>query len=163
MRSMFVCMASLLLSAVWAVAQQPPKPYVDPALLSRATKVTGFDSERVTRHFYVLKNGGAVEITAKDTNDEATVKAIQAHLKKESDQLTKGNFEIVTGIYGRTPETAPQLKKLRDEITYATVPQENGGVLRMLTVNPTAKSAVHDYLRFQIDQWKSGDPTTPQE
>jgi hypothetical protein len=163
MRSMFLCMAFLFLSVIGAAAQEPPKPYVDPALLSRAAKVSGFDSDRVTRHFYVLKNGGAVEITAKDPNDEATTKAIQAHLKKESEQLAKGNFEIVSGIYGRTPESAPQLKKLRDEITYAMVPQENGGVLRMLTVNPTAKTAVHDYLRFQIDQWKSGDPTTPQE
>jgi hypothetical protein len=164
MRSMFLCMASLLfLSVIGAVAQEPPKPYVDPALLSRATKVSGFDSDRVTRHFYVLKNGGAVEITAKDPNDEATIKAIQAHLKKESDQLTKGNFEIAANIYGRTPESAPQLKKLRDDVTYATVPQENGGVLRMLTVNPTAKSAIHDYLRFQIDQLKTGDPTTPQD
>jgi hypothetical protein len=48
-------------------------------------------------------------------------------------------------------------------VTYAMVPQENGGVLRMLTVNPTAKSAIHDYLRFQIDQLKTGDPTTPQD
>ena len=163
MRSMFLCMASLLFSTVLGVAQEPPKPYVDPALLSRATKTSGFDSDRVTRHFYVLKNGGAVEITAKDPNDEATIKAIQAHLKKESDQLAKGSFEIFTNIYGRTPENAPQLKKLRDDVTYAMVPQENGAVLRMLTVNPAAKSAIHDNLRFQIDQWKTGDPTTPQE
>jgi hypothetical protein len=161
MRSMFLCMASLLSLSVLGIAQEPPKPYVDPALLSRATKVSGFDSDRVTRHFYVLKNGGAVEITAKDPNDEATIKAIQAQLKKESDQLTKGSFETFTNIYGKAPENAPQLKKLRDDITYAMVPQENGGVLRMLTVNPTAKSAIHDTLRFQIDQWKSGDPTTP--
>jgi hypothetical protein len=157
-------MASLFfLLVIGAVAQEPPKPYVDPELLSRATKVSGFDSQKVTRHFYVLKNGGAVEITAKDPNDEATVKSIQAYLKKESDQFAKGNFESTTNIYGRAPESAPQLKKLRDSVTYAVVPQDDGGVLRMLTVNPAAKSAVHDFLRFQIDQMKTGDPTTPQE
>jgi len=155
--------ASLLLLALAVSAQEPPKPYVDPSLLSRATKVSGFDADRVNRHFYVLKNGGAVEITAKDPNDEATVKAIQSHLKKESDLWTKGNFESVTSVYGRPPEGTAQLKKLRDEVTYAVVQEENGAVVRMLTVNPSAKSAIHDYLKFQIDQLKTGDPTSPQD
>ena len=159
-----ICLlASLSLLAVAISAQEPPKPFVDPTLLSRVTKVSGFDNERVNRHFYVLKNGGAVEITVKDPNDEATIKAIQAHLKKESDLWTKGNFETLTTVYGRPPEGAAQLKKLRDEVTYAVVAEENGAVIRMFTVNQSAKSAIHDYLKFQIDQLKTGDPTSPQD
>jgi len=144
-------------------AQEPPKPYVDPALLSRVTRVSGFDSARVNRHFYVLKNGGALEITVKDPKDEDTIKAIRSYLKKESELWTKGNFDTVATVYGRVPESTVQLKKLREDVTYAVVPEENGGVIRLLTVNPSAKAAIHDYLRFQIDQLKTGDPTTPQE
>ena len=154
---------AMILMAAAAVAQEPPRPFVDPALLSRASKVSGFDSERVNLHFYILKNGGAVEVTAKDPNDEATIKAIQAYLKKESDLWTKGNFETVTVVYGRPPEGTMQLKKLRDDVTFHAVQEENGAVIRMFTVNPTAKAAIHDYLRFQIDQLKTGDPTTPAE
>lgn len=163
MRTKIGFIGAMLLMAAAAVAQEPPRPFVDPALLSRVSKASGFDSERVNRHFYVLKNGGAVEITAKDSGDEATIKAIQTYLKKESDLWTKGNFETVTAVYGRPAEGTVQLKKLRDDVTFAVVPEENGAVIRMLTVNPTAKAAIHDYLRFQIDQLKTGDPTTPLE
>jgi hypothetical protein len=163
MRSFVGLLVFLFCSSFGMLGQEPPKPYVDPALLTRATRVSGVDSERVNRHFYVLKNGGAVEITAKDANDDATIKAIQTYLKKESDLWMKGNFDNIAAVYGRAPEATTQLKKLRDNVTYAVVPEENGAVVRMLTINPMAKSAIHDYLRFQIDQLKTGDPTTPQD
>ena len=151
--------------AICAAGQSapPPQAYVDPALLSRVTKVSGFDSDRVHRHFYLLKNGGAVEITAKDPNDQGTAKAIQAFLKKECDFWAKGNFDMISNMYGKVPDGAPMMKKLRDDVTFAAVPEENGAVLRMLTVNPQAKIAIHDYLKFQIDQLKTGDPTSPPE
>jgi hypothetical protein len=157
---------TVLAMAVLAITlsgQELPRPYVDPTLLDRVTKVSGFDSERVVRHFYLLKNGGAVEVVVKDPHDETTIKAVQAYLKKESDLWAKGNFDNVNAIYGKLPEGTPQLKKMRDSVTFAAVPEENGGVLRLLTVSPQAKSAIHDYLRFQIDQFKTGDPTAPQD
>lgn len=163
MRSVVGLVILLSLLSIGLAAQEPPKPYVDPELLSRATRVSGFESDRVNRHFYVLKNGGAVEITAKDANDESTIKAIQSYLKKESDMWTKGNFDTVAAVYGKAPESTVQLKKLRDNVTYAVVPEENGAVVRMLTVNPMAKTAIHDYLKFQIEQLKTGDPTSPQD
>jgi len=162
-RSIHRCLLILIVLVIASVGQQPPKPFVDPSLLSRVNKVSGFDSERVVRHFYILKNGGAIEVSAKDPNDEATVKAVQVYLKKESDLWTKGNFENQTAIYGRLPEGTPQLKKMRDEVTFEAVREDNGGVLRMFTVNPQARSAIYDYLRFQIDQLKTGDPTSPQD
>ncbi len=144
-----------------AQTSEPPRPYVDPVLLSRISKVSGFDTERVQRHFYVLKNGGAVEVTARDINDEQTIKAIRAFLKKEADLLTKGSMETVIAMYGKVPDSAPALKKLRDEINFAMAPTDNGAVIRMFTVNPQAKAAIYDYLRFQIDQLKTGDPRDP--
>ena len=162
-RTIIHAVLTLALLTIAASAQEPPRPYVDPAFLNRVTKVTGFDSERVVRHFYLLKNGGAIEVVAKDPKDETTVKAVQTYLKKESDSWTKGNFENVNAMYGKLPEGTPELKKLRDSVTFAAVPEESGGVLRLLTVNPQAKSAIHEYLKYQIDQFKSGDPTTPQD
>jgi hypothetical protein len=162
-RSIIRAVMTLMMLTIASSAQEPPRPYVDPAFLNRVSKVSGFDSERVVRHFYLLKNGGAIEVAAKDPNDETTVKAVQAYLKKESDLLAKGNFENVNAIYGKLPDGTPQLKKMRDTVTFAAVPEENGGVLRLLTVNPQAKSAIHDYLRYQIDQFKTGDPTAPQD
>ncbi len=129
----------------------------------RINRITGFDQSRVTRHYFLLKNGGAVEVTAKDENDKATVQAIQNYLKKEAESWTKGNFETVTQIYGRAPEGTPVMKKLRDDITFAAVAEPNGAILRILTINTQAKSAIYDYLRFQIAAHKTGDPTTPEE
>ena len=156
-----ISLVLLLLILGTASLSQHPQPYVDPALLQRASRVTGIDSDRVQRHFYVLKNGGAIEITAKDANDEATIKAIRTWLKKESDFFTKGNYESAAAIYGKAPESTIQLKKLRDEVNFAMVQEDNGAVLRMLTVNPQAKAAIHEYLKFQIDQLGTGDPITP--
>lgn len=157
----WLILALLTLALVGQTA--PPRPFVDPALLSRISRVAGFESERVNRHFYVLKNGGVTEVTVKDPADEATLKAIQTHLKKEAELYAKGNFENITAMYGKAPDSVVMMKKFRDEITYAMVPEENGAVIRMFTVNPQAKAAIHEYLKFQIDQLKTGDPTTPQD
>ncbi len=154
---------TLALVMTMASQTQPPRAFVDPALLTRINKVVGFDSERVQRHFYVLKNGGAIEVLANDANDAATIKAIQSYLKKESELYTKGNFENASAMYGKAPDGTITLKKLRDDVSFVMVPEENGAVLRMLTVNPQAKNAIHDYLKYQIDQLKTGDPTAPQD
>jgi len=51
------------------------------------------------------------------------------------------------------------MKKLRDQIQYRVEPMPNGARLRLSSENPKAVSAIHDFLRFQIQDHQTGDST----
>ncbi|HWR34520.1 MAG TPA: hypothetical protein VN622_01460 [Clostridia bacterium] len=117
----------------------------------------GFSQEKATHHFYLLKNGGAVEISAKDPNDAATVKAIQQHLEMQAKAFEKGNFDTPIQVHGKVPDGVPILKKLRKEITFESRQTDTGAVLRMFSINAQAKQAIHDFMKFQITEHNTGD------
>ena len=46
----------------------------------------------------------------------------------------------------------------RAEIRYTFEEIEGGGRVRIATSDPAALAAVHDFLRFQIEDHRTGDP-----
>lgn len=124
----------------------------------RGAKAMGFDQAKVVHHFYLLKNGGAVEVSAKNADDKDTIAAIQQHLANQAKAFEKGNFETPTEVHAKPPDGVPVLKKLRREITFEVVQMDSGAALRMLTVNSQAKQAIHDFMKFQIQEHQTGDP-----
>jgi hypothetical protein len=52
----------------------------------------------------------------------------------------------------------PVLQRLKAEVKYEFQKTERGGTVRITTSNPEALSAVHQFLRFQIDDHQTGDP-----
>lgn len=51
------------------------------------------------------------------------------------------------------------MKALKGDISYTFEEMDRGGRVRISTANTEAVSAIHDFLRFQIDDHKTGDPT----
>jgi len=118
------------------------------------------DESKIQRHYWLLKNGGAIEMVCKEPCDNSTQTAIQNYLDSLTKAFEKGSFdsEFVSGV--STPESLATLRKLRDEITFSAANSEVGYSLRMLTVNPQARDAIYDFLRYEITNRKTGDPTT---
>jgi hypothetical protein len=50
------------------------------------------------------------------------------------------------------------MKRLRDRISYAYEDIANGGRVRISTRHARALAAIHEFLRYQITDHKTGDP-----
>jgi hypothetical protein len=121
-----------------------------------------FDEGKATQHFYLLKNGGAVEVSAKDPEDKTTISAIQKHLELQAKNYEKGNIDAPTTEKGKLPESVNTMKKLRKEITFEVMQLDAGAALRMFSVNTQARQAIQDFLKLQIEEHHTGDPTEVQ-
>lgn len=131
----------------------------DQASNERLQKILGFDLSKTTMHFWLLKSGGAIEIVAKDANDSATVNAIRKYLDREAKEWGKGNFDSVYALHGKDVDGVAGMKKLRDDITFDPKSIDGGGALRLFTFNDTARQAIQAYIRSEINEYHTGDPT----
>ena len=50
------------------------------------------------------------------------------------------------------------MKQLKAEITYKYDETRRGGRIRISSTNAEAIKAIHEFLRFQIKEHKTGDP-----
>ena len=62
-------------------------------------------------------------------------------------------------IHDQVPPGAEVMKKRRSAIRYSYEPSEKGGVVRISTRDAKALAAVHEFLRFQIRDHGTNDPT----
>src|SRR5579862_8107732 len=124
---------------------------------SRGDHAMGFSHEKTTHHFRLLKEGGAIEVTANDPQDSASRDQIRMHLSHISKMFADGNFEAPMFIHDQTPPGVAVMKRLKKEIHYSFEQLESGGRVRIITANSHALSAVHDFLKFQITDHHTGD------
>ena len=153
----------LLVFASTAQAQQK-MDQEDPShghfeMMQRGEKGMGFSQQTTTHHFRLLTDGGAIEIGANDPKDTATRDQIRQHLLHIAQMFSDGNFQIPMFIHDQTPPGVPTMTELRDQIHYDFEPMDSGGRARIRTSNARAVQAVHEFLRFQITEHKTGDPT----
>jgi hypothetical protein len=145
---------SVVTSIGWSQTSAP----TENDLNTRFSKVLGTDAEKIVQHYYLVKNGGVIEFTAKDPADNATISTVQKYLDAQKNLFEKGKADADTEIYGKVPDGLQALKKLRNEITFFAVNTDGGAALRMFSVNEQARQAIQDFLKFQISEHKTGDP-----
>src|SRR5205823_1377729 len=109
-------------------------------------------------HFYLYSDGGAIDVSAKDTADTASRDAIRAHLPHIAMLFGQGNFDAPMLVHdsAHVPGTGT-MARLKDKLTYAYVDTPVGGRVNIVTTDSTALKAVHDFLKFQIAEHKTGD------
>ena len=151
---------AILVFASLAIAQAAPAGDPDAEMNARFSKALGVPLDKVTLHFYLVKNGGVIELTAKDPNDTATINALQKYLQTQKDLWEKGKETAVTDVHGKFPESAATMRRLRNEITFYMAKTDNGGVLRMFSINEQARNAIQEYFKFEIAEHKTGDSPT---
>jgi len=119
--------------------------------------VMGFSNDTTKHTFRLFADGGAIEIRALDENDNATIAMIRHHLQVIAKQFAEGDFSNPHAVHDRLPDGAATLKDLRSSIVYRFSEVPSGGRVRIHTTNPKALDAVHEFLRFQIREHKTGD------
>jgi hypothetical protein len=136
----------------------------DPGMSHRGAMVMGFDQEKTAHHFRLYDDGGAIEVGVKDGADAADRDAIRLHLPHIAMLFGEGNFDAPMLVHDSTnvPGTKVMAAR-RDAIRYEYADTPTGGRVSITTTDPEALAAVHAFLRYQIAEHKTGDPTVPQK
>jgi len=157
-------LASLILAFATVVivyAQHPKQGHnnktSDEEMNKRGDHVMGFDHTKTTHHFLLQEAGGSIEVTANSSDDVESSEQIRMHLKHIVMMFAEGNFNAPMLIHDQTPPGVPVMQELKNEIKYNFEEIDRGAAVRISTKNPLALKAIHDFLRFQIKEHKTGD------
>jgi hypothetical protein len=123
----------------------------------RGDETMGFSHAKTTHHFLLKSGGGLIQVEANDSNDGASRDQIRQHLKHIAKKFSEGDFTAPMLIHAQTPPGVPAMRSLKAEIKYEFEELERGGRVRISTNNPEAMKAIHEFLRFQIKDHRTGD------
>jgi hypothetical protein len=117
----------------------------------------GFSHETTAHHFTLLPDGGIIEVEINAEQDDATREQIRKHLTHIAAMFRDNNFDVPMFIHDRVPPGVPIMKKKHTAIKYTFQSTERGGQVRIVTNDPTALNAIHQFLAFQIQDHRTGD------
>jgi len=123
----------------------------------RGDQAMGFSHLKTTHHFILLKTGGSIEVSANDEKDTTSRDQIRQHLAHIAKMFADGNFNTPMFIHDVAPPGVETMKRLKSEIAYTFEKTEGGGRVTIGTTNGEALAAVHEFLRFQIEDHHTGD------
>ena len=142
-------------------AQHPTGTQHPTAQHQGAHPVMGFDIDKTAHHFYLYEDGGAIEVSVKDKNDKTNLDGIRTHLTEAAMMFTHGHFEAPEAVHAPASVAGLEdLIKLKDKVKYVYVETPMGGRVDIVTTDKDALTAVHAFLKFQIEEHKTGDKTT---
>jgi hypothetical protein len=152
-------LAALILWSVASLAQDSADQR-HAGVVQRGDQVMGFSHDKTTHHFRLYKDGGSIEALADDTADAASRQEIREHLQHIAGMFKSGDFNAPMLIHARTPPGVPTMKQLRNQIEYRVEETPKGARVRVSSGNLKAVAAIHNFLRFQIQDHQTGDSTT---
>jgi hypothetical protein len=141
--------------AAFAAGQHQHAPSQD-----RAQQGMGFDQQKTTHHFLIEKSGGTIEVTAKDSNDKVSTDEIRGHLRHIAALFADGDFSVPMFVHDTAPPGVAVMKARRAQMTFRYDEVGTGGKVVIRTEDTAARDALHDFLRFQIREHRTGDPLT---
>ncbi len=131
------------------------------AMIERGDEVMGFAASKTTHHFRLLRNGGTIEVNANSAADSVSIGQIRKHLALVASEFAGGDFSMPEKTHDVAPPGVEAMARLRSNIRYSYEETETGGRVRLATDDSAAVSAIHDFLKFQIEEHQTGDPLVP--
>jgi hypothetical protein len=128
------------------------------ALDERGARGMGFSQSATAHHFLLKPDGGVIQVEVKDGSDASNRDLVREHLSHVARAFAEGDFKTPMLVHERVPPGADVMRRLKSEISYTYEETEAGGRVRISTRNAEALAAVHDFLRFQIEDHRTGDP-----
>jgi hypothetical protein len=119
-----------------------------------------FDQQAATHHFLLAANGGSIAISANDPADAATISMVRSHLQDIAREFAKGQFDSPMITHGEVPDGVPAMLARKHLIKYSYADRPSGGVVVVSTADAAALKAIHQFMRYQITEHKTGDPLT---
>jgi hypothetical protein len=125
----------------------------------RGDATMGFSHESTTHHFLITDAGGVIQVEANDPADAASRDQIRHHLAEIAEQFAAGDFSAPQAVHDRVMPGVPEMTARKGAITWRYEEIERGGRVVITTADPAARSAVHDFLKAQIADHRTGDPS----
>ena len=122
-------------------------------LLTLGTSQMGFDEAKTTHHFRLYTDGGAIQVDAKDTKG-----LVRTHLSHIAVMFGNGDFEAPMMVHDT--KDVPGITVLAERhasLTYRYSETPAGGRVEIVTTDAAALAALHEFLRYQIREHKTGD------
>ncbi len=148
----FLSIAPLLAAALFATLQDHQHDR------DRARHAMGFDQQRTVHHFLIEPRGGTIQVTARSAEDRESERQIRTHLQHIAQAFGDGDFSLPFFVHDTEPPGAAAMKERRAALTYRFESIRGGGKVVVRTSDALALDALHDFLRFQIREHKTGDP-----
>ncbi len=155
---------ALIIHAQQAQPQQPSSMTDCPmrqkqmaGMNERGDKAMGFLQAKTTHHFILTSDGGVIQVEANDPRDTESREQIRMHLTHIARMFAEGDFGTPMFIHDRVPPGVPVMRAMKTTIQYKFENTENGGLVRISTSEPKALAAIHQFLRFQIQEHDTGD------
>jgi hypothetical protein len=119
-----------------------------------------FDQHATTHHFLIAANGGSIVISANDAADAETLSMVRMHLQEIAQEFAKGKFDSPMITHGEVPAGVPVMIAKKQLIKYSYTERPSGGIVVIATNDAGALKAIHEFMRYQITEHKTGDPLT---
>jgi len=146
--------AVLFLGAILAFSQDHQT-----MLNEHGDHMMGFSHEKTTHHFELHYDGGVIEVRANDVKDTESRDQIRAHFHHIVQMFADGNFNVPMLVHSTTVPGTETMSRLKDQLHWDLQETPRGARLVITADNKTALDAVHEFLRFQIEDHKTGDCT----
>lgn len=132
----------------------------DAELKKRGNEAMGFDQDAATHHFRLTMRGGAIEVAVRDPADAVGLERVRSHLREITEEFAMGAFAKPLATHGELPPGVPVMRDKIAAISYTYEDIPAGGRVNIVTTDTTARAAVHDFLRYQIQKHATGDVLT---
>jgi hypothetical protein len=129
------------------------------AMNERGEKGMSFSQTATTHHFLVRPDGGVIQVEVNDPTDTIDRDSIRKHLTHIALAFRDGDFDIPIFVHNTVPPGVAEMKRLREKIGYSYEETAAGGRVVIATGDQESVAAIHKFLRFQIEEHKTGDPT----
>lgn len=140
-------------------AQHDVKHNHDAQLNQRGDEQMGFSHEKTTHHFALTQDGGSIEVRANDPRDTASQDQIRAHFAHIVQMFSAGNFNVPMLVHAQSVPGTAVMSQRKDQIHWKVQDIPRGAKIVIVADNKPARDAVHEFLRFQITDHKTGDST----
>jgi hypothetical protein len=124
----------------------------------RGDEGMGLSHSMTGHHFHLFPDGGSIEVESDSPEDNASKEAIRRHMQKIAGMFAQADFSLPMFIHDTVPPGVEMMKRLKDPNRFTAENTAKGAQVRIVTGNPEALVAVHEFLRFQIKDHRTNDP-----
>ncbi len=144
----------LVLATSFSFAQDHPA-----GLEHHGDQVMGFSHEKSIHHFVLNSDGGLIEVRANDIKDTASLDQIRSHFQHIVRMFSEGNFNAPMLVHSQDVPGTAVMARLKNSVHWELQEIPRGARIAITADNKEALDAVHEFLRFQIADHRTGDCT----
>jgi hypothetical protein len=119
--------------------------------------VMGFSHEKTTHHFELNYEGGVIDARTNDVKDTESRDQIRSHFRHIAQMFADSNYNAPMLVHGTSVPGTAAMTRLKDQLHWALAETPRGARLTVTADNEPALDAVHEFLRFQIEDHQTGD------